>query len=128
EELRADCALEHVVAVDMTAELPWAKRLALRLPISKARTSREQLTSPAPGARPWSKLAAAAPLDEAHPRPDRDDVALLLYTSGTTGTPKGVPLRHRNLVANVLQGRAWVPGLEDGKESFLVALPLFHAY
>ena len=42
--------------------------------------------------------------------------------------PKGVPLRHRNLVANVLQGRAWVPGLEEGNESVLVALPLFHAY
>ena len=76
----------------------------------------------------WADLASAAPLDDAHPRPHRDDVALLLYTSGTTGVPKGVPLLHRNLVANVMQGRAWVPGLKEGEESFLVALPLFHAY
>ena len=55
-------------------------------------------------------------------------MALLLYTSGTTGEPKGVPLRHRNLVANVVQGRAWVPGLAEGEETFLLALPLFHAY
>ncbi|MCW2823389.1 MAG: long-chain fatty acid--CoA ligase [Aeromicrobium sp.] len=128
EELRAGSALEHVVAVDMTAELPWAKRLALRLPIAKARDARGQLTAPAPDATPWTALTSAAPLDDAHPRPDCEDVALLLYTSGTTGVPKGVPLRHRNLVADVLQGRAWVPGLEEGKESFLVALPLFHAY
>ncbi|MCW2771516.1 MAG: long-chain fatty acid--CoA ligase [Aeromicrobium sp.] len=128
EELRAGSALEHVVAVDMTAELPWSKRMALRLPIAKARAARGQLTVPAPDAMPWTALTSAAPLDDAHPRPDCEDVALLLYTSGTTGVPKGVPLRHRNLVADVLQGRAWVPGLEEGKESFLVALPLFHAY
>ncbi len=128
EELRAGSALEHVVAVDMTTRLPWGKRVALRLPIAKARAARDQLTSPAPQVMQWAELASAAPLDESHPRPDKDDVALLLYTSGTTGVPKGVPLLHRNLVANVAQGRAWVPGLEEGKESFLVALPLFHAY
>lgn len=128
EQLRAKSALERVVAVDLTTELPWTKRLALRLPIAKARAARAQLTSPAPEAMRWSELASATPLDEAHPRPDKDDVALLLYTSGTTGVPKGVPLRHRNLVANVLQGMAWVPGLAEGKESVLVALPLFHAY
>lgn len=128
EELVAGSALEHVVAVDMTTRLPWRTRLALRLPVPRARAARAQLTAPAPGAMRWDDLASSAPLDDAHPRPVKDDVALLLYTSGTTGVPKGVPLLHRNLVANVLQGRAWVPGLEAGRETFLVALPLFHAY
>jgi long-chain acyl-CoA synthetase len=128
EELRAGSRLEHLVAVDMTSELPWTKRLALRMPLRKARVARDQLTAPAPHATPWAKLASGPPLGHEHPRPDRQDVALLLYTSGTTGVPKGVPLRHRNLVANVLQGRAWVPGLVEGRESVLVALPLFHAY
>lgn len=128
EGLRTGSALEHVVAVDLTARLPWTKRLALRLPLAKARAARDQLTSPAPQVMQWDELSSAPPLDESHPRPGKDDVALLLYTSGTTGVPKGVPLRHRNLVANVVQGRAWVPGLREGEESFLVALPLFHAY
>jgi long-chain acyl-CoA synthetase len=128
EGLRDGSALEHVVAVDMTTRLPWRKRLALRLPVPRARAARDQLTAPAPQARQWDELSSSPPLDAAHPRPDRDDVALLLYTSGTTGVPKGVPLLHRNLVANVMQGRAWVPGLREGEESFLVALPLFHAY
>lgn len=127
-QLRGETALEHVVAVDMTTELPWTKRLALRLPIAKARAARDQLTGPALGATTWRELLAAAPLDRQHPRPGVDDVALLLYTSGTTGVPKGVPLRHRNLVANVTQGQAWVSGLAAGRETFLVALPLFHAY
>ena len=112
----------------MTTRLPWSKRLALRLPIPKAREARSQLTAPAPQAMQWADLASAALLDESHPRPTQDDVALLLYTSGTTGVQKGVPLLHSNLVANVLQGRAWVSGLEEGTETFLVALPLFHAY
>ncbi len=128
EALRATSSLEHVVAVDLTTELPLRKRLALRVPVAKARAARGQLTSAAPGAMRWRDLVASAPLDASHPRPDAGDVALLLYTSGTTGVPKGVPLRHRNLVANVEQGRAWVPGLEEGRETFLLALPLFHAY
>jgi long-chain acyl-CoA synthetase len=128
ESLRADTALEHVVAVDLTAELPLAKRLALRLPIAKARTARDTLHAPAPDAMPWKHLLAGDPIDDAHPRPVADDVALMLYTSGTTGRPKGVPLRHRNLVANVVQGQAWVPGMLPGRETVMVALPLFHAY
>lgn len=128
ESLRADTDLEHVVAIGLTQELPWTKRLALRLPLAKARAARALLTAPAPDAIPWSQLAGSPPLDDSHPRPTADDVALMLYTSGTTGRPKGVPLRHRNLVANVTQGRAWVSGLEAGRETFLVALPLFHAY
>ena len=49
EQVRAGSSLEHVVAVDLTAELPWTKRLALRLPLAKARAARAQLTTPAPG-------------------------------------------------------------------------------
>jgi len=128
QELRATSSVEHVVAVDLTTELPLLKRLALRLPVARARAAREQLTSPAPGAIPWDDLVASPPVAASHSRPVADDVALLLYTSGTTGVPKGVPLRHRNLVANVEQGCAWVPGLEQGHETFLLALPLFHAY
>lgn len=57
-----------------------------------------------------------------------DDVALLQYTGGTTGIPKGVILTHRNLVANALQGRAWFPDLKEGKEVLLGVLPFFHVY
>ncbi|NHC23174.1 AMP-binding protein [Nocardioides sp. IC4_145] len=128
DALREGSALEHVVAVDLTAALPLAKRVALRLPIAKARRARAELTAPAPGAVPWAELVAAPPVARDHPRPTADDVALVLYTSGTTGTPKGAELRHRNLVANCAQGRAWVSGLREGEETFLVALPLFHAY
>ncbi|MGM0882254.1 MAG: long-chain-fatty-acid--CoA ligase [Bacillota bacterium] len=56
------------------------------------------------------------------------ELAALQYTGGTTGTPKGVMLTHRNLVANTLQISAWCYKAEDGKERFLAAMPLFHVF
>ncbi len=55
-----------------------------------------------------------------------DDLAALMYTSGTTGTPKGVPLTHANIIAE-LEGVNRVLKLSD-KEKILSLLPLFHAY
>jgi long-chain acyl-CoA synthetase len=57
-----------------------------------------------------------------------DDVALLQYTGGTTGLPKGVILTHRNLVANTLQCEAWLPDVVPGAERFLGVIPFFHVY
>lgn len=55
-------------------------------------------------------------------------VALLQYTGGTTGTPKGAMLTHGNLLANVLQLASWFPELDCGKERFLAVLPFFHVF
>ncbi len=57
-----------------------------------------------------------------------DDLALLQYTGGTTGTPKGVMLTHRNVVANAVQCRSWVPDFQEGREVFLGVIPFFHVY
>lgn len=62
-------------------------------------------------------------------RPDRayDDIAVMLYTSGTTGKPKGVPLTHENLLTAIESGTAsgyHVP--VDPESSILLAIPLFH--
>ncbi|MEX8057868.1 long-chain-fatty-acid--CoA ligase [Microbacterium sp. 16-032] len=129
-EFPADLALEKIISVDITTALPFAKRLALRLPVAKAKAAREQLTSAPRSKRPqaWEKLLTHGTLSRKHPGPVLDDIALLQYTSGTTGSPKGAVLTHSNLRANAMQGRAWVPGLRDGEESFYGVLPLFHAY
>ncbi|WP_150956702.1 long-chain-fatty-acid--CoA ligase [Microbacterium testaceum] len=126
----SDLALEHIVSVDITAALPLAKRIALRLPLAKAKAARAQLTSTPRSKRPlaWEKLLTHGALSRKHEGPLLDDIALLQYTSGTTGTPKGAILTHANLRANAMQGRAWVPGLRDGEETFYGVLPLFHAY
>lgn len=57
-----------------------------------------------------------------------DDNALFQYSGGTTGISKGAIATHRNLVANALQIREWMQTCEDGKETVLMAIPLFHVY
>ncbi len=59
---------------------------------------------------------------------DPDDLAAILFTSGTTDEPKGVCLTHKNLVANALQTRHWIPDMHAGKEVFLSVIPLTHSY
>jgi long-chain acyl-CoA synthetase len=59
-----------------------------------------------------------------------DDIAFLQYTGGTTGVAKGAMLLHRNIVANLLQSRAWLrPFLKtDGQQVIITALPLYHIF
>lgn len=77
-------------------------------------------------------LRSVSPRGEGHsaglPPVRPDDLAQLQYTGGTTGTPKGVMLTHRNVVVNTLQGRYWSPDLREGGEIFLGAIPFFHCY
>ncbi len=122
-------SLKAVVAVDLSADLPRGKRLALRLPVPSARKARAAMCGKVPPAFPmWHRLVArAAPLDPAHPTPGASDVALLQYTGGTTGTPKGAMLTHRNLVANAVQGQAWT-GATPGTDVVFGVLPFFHAF
>ena len=59
-----------------------------------------------------------------------EDLAFLQYTGGTTGVAKGAMLLHRNIVANMLQARAWVrPILDDNRrEVIMTPLPLYHIF
>ena len=59
-----------------------------------------------------------------------DDLAFLQYTGGTTGVAKGAMLLHRNIVANMLQARAWVQPIlsDDRREVILTPLPLYHIF
>ena len=57
-----------------------------------------------------------------------NDLALLQYTGGTTGFPKGVMLTHKNLVANTMMCDAWMYKCKKGEEIILGILPFFHVY
>jgi long-chain acyl-CoA synthetase len=59
---------------------------------------------------------------------EQSDLALLQYTGGTTGLPKGVMLTHRNLVVNAYQCSKWLYKSSYGKEKILGVVPFFHVY
>jgi len=60
---------------------------------------------------------------------DPDDVAVLQYTGGTTGTPKGAMLTHANLFANVVQTETWTyRSYVRGEARYLLVIPYFHIY
>ncbi len=77
-------------------------------------------------------------IEKADPQPPSveidpmEDLALLVFTGGATGKPKGVMMTHYNLTSNTMQSLPWVMGpLEKGilgKSSMLIAVPMFHAY
>jgi long-chain acyl-CoA synthetase len=82
----------------------------------------------APPVFDFAAMLASSSEDAPQASVGAEDLALLQYTGGTTGVPKGVMLTHRNLVANTLQCRAWMPSLRDGQEVFLGVIPFFHVY
>ncbi len=77
----------------------------------------------------WEQLikayAGAGPIDV---QVSPDDPAIFQYSGGTTGTPKCAIGLHRNLVANVYQFNQWLVNTEPGKETVLVAIPIYHVY
>jgi long-chain acyl-CoA synthetase len=128
-EFPADLAVGSLISVDITRAMPARTRMALRLPIAKARQARTALTERVSGAVAWEEIVRSAPLPATHPKPATDDLALIQYTSGTTGSPKGASLSHRNLLSNAAQARAWVPSIVRGDGCVVYAvLPMFHAY
>ncbi|WP_175988736.1 long-chain-fatty-acid--CoA ligase [Microbacterium tenebrionis] len=129
QDFPQDLAVTSLISVDVTTAMPTLTRLALKLPIAKARESREALTEKVRGAISWEQIVRSEPLPASHPRPATDDLAIIQYTSGTTGTPKGAALTHRNLLANAAQAQSWVPSITRGNGCVVYAvLPMFHAY
>lgn len=128
--LDGSSAIEQVFTVDISAAMPAGHRFLLSLPVAKARETREQMRGEVPAeARSWDRaVAVATPVSAEVPHAEVEDRAVILHTGGTNGVPKSVPLTHRNIGANVNQNVFWVWKLHEGAETFMSALPYFHAF
>ncbi|MBV7363843.1 AMP-binding protein [Actinomycetaceae bacterium TAE3-ERU4] len=120
-----------LLTVDLTRAMNPIAHAAINSPFKFAKRQREKLRPaiPVPSSIPKFEtlLRDANPWDAPCPAQPQD-IAILLHTGGTTGTPKAVELTHRNLIANVAQAAAWVPDLHEGAEVFAATLPFFHAF
>lgn len=127
ETLASRGVLGRIVVVPFADELPSPKKQLFKLFKKKDRaniagsTVKDRVIDGAALERTSATLKPVAidPLE---------DVAVLQYTGGTTGTPKGAMLTHANLYANTVQIEAWASDLIAGKERVLGALPLFHVF
>ncbi|MBM7769599.1 long-chain-fatty-acid--CoA ligase [Glutamicibacter nicotianae] len=128
QEFPKDVQLDSIVSVNLLEAFPAIKRLALNLPVKKLRETKASLTARTSGTVAWKELLSGPALDESHPHPDVNDLAVIQYTSGTTGHPKGAMLTHFNLYSNALQGEAWMLGAKEREEILYAILPMFHAF
>ena len=129
KDQRARLPISHYVI----AKIPEYLRFPLNL-LAPLKLKRQKphpaiaKVAPGPGIHFFKDLIARTEPRPPAVRIGMDDIAVLQYTGGTTGVSKGAMLTHRNLSYNVQQARAWLPGLRDGQEVMLSALPIFHVF
>ena len=127
EALLKDGVLARAVVAPFTSLLPGTKSVLFRLLKGK------ELAHPSASPMRDRITTEGQVMTDQGPRmpvpidPERD-IAVLQYTGGTTGTPKGAMLTHANAYVNVLQVASWAPDLKDGEERVMGVLPFFHVF
>lgn len=118
--------VKHLILCGIRDFLPFPKNLLYPL---QARIEKQWVdVKRVPPIYDFLKLVRNAPDSPVNRGVSPDDVALLQYTGGTTGVPKGAVLTHRNMVVNAVQSRAWLTLRNEGESSVLAVIPFFHVY
>ena len=125
--VKAQSGVRHVIFANVKDYLPWYKSILFSL-LREKRDGHRLRRPPGSGDFHWRRL-----LRRHSPQPPSvavkpEDTAVIQFTSGTTGEPKGITLSHHNLVANTMQVRAWLPQARDGQETILCVVPFSHVY
>jgi long-chain acyl-CoA synthetase len=119
KQIQTEAGVPHVLLTDPADTLPLPQFM-----ISHWRNRAFHL----PNALQWTDFLAGRSNKSPGINVNPEDLAVIIYTGGTTAQSKGVMLSHRNLVANALQTRHWLPDAAEGKERFLCVVPFFHSY
>ncbi|MBK8418493.1 long-chain fatty acid--CoA ligase [Candidatus Villigracilis saccharophilus] len=119
--------LKRIIVTNIKETLPPITRLLFTL--LKEKKEGDHVDTLASG-DVWMKDLLAKHANSPKPKVDvsPDDTAIFQYSGGTTGIPKAAVAMHRNVVANTLQIKNWMTGLEEGNEVVLMGIPLFHVY
>lgn len=119
--------LEHVIVTRIADFLPFPKNLLYPF-VQKKQANLVVNVSESETIHLWKSVEKESNTDVEVPCAPENDLALLQYTGGTTGFPKGVMLTHKNLVSNTLMGAHWLYNCTEGEEVILGVLPFFHVY
>ncbi|TFJ93947.1 long-chain-fatty-acid--CoA ligase [Lentibacillus salicampi] len=126
--VRGNTTLKHTIVTGIKDYLPFPKNRVYPF-IQKREYNMVVKVESSKDTHVWQTI-----LEEGHEQyspvdvDPKDDLALLQYTGGTTGNPKGVMLTHYNLVANVQMCRNWLYNAKRGEETVMGVLPFFHVY
>jgi len=125
QSVRAETSIEHVIVTSL-AEYSAAATPTPRIDGTLSLTELARRQSVSAAAQPAGSPGSESTLTPIGP----EDLAVLQYTGGTTGTPKGAMLTHGNLWANIVQTENWMnPAYTlSGNERYLVVIPYFHIY
>ncbi len=128
EKVVPNTGIKHVIVTNVGDMHGTVKRLLINSVLKYVKKEVPDVSIP--GTVPLRKaLAKGAAKSYTPVRVERNDVAVLQYTGGTTGVAKGAMLTHRNLIANMLQCHGlFNMVLSEGKESVVAPLPLYHIY
>lgn len=123
-----ETSLEHVIITGIKDYLPFPKNLIYPF-IQKKEYGISVKVEHRGIYHLYTEIMKIANDDPIHAEFNFDeDIALLQYTGGTTGPPKGVMLTHRNLVSNTAMCESWLYKSKRGEEVVLGMLPFFHVY
>jgi long-chain acyl-CoA synthetase len=128
EAVRGKTALQRVIVTNIKEYFPTTLRTLFTLFKERKEGHRVTLRRDVPTYWLQDVLAASRSSSAPGVAVDQSDPAVLQYTGGTTGNPKGAMLRHSGLVANTLQIRSWLFDFQEGAETMLLVLPLFHVF
>jgi long-chain acyl-CoA synthetase len=120
----AKTSLRRIVICQMAQALPFFRGLMFRV----ARWREIVKPSRGNGHVFFDELVDNDGACEAVETAPLSDVAIIQYTGGTTGEPKGVMLSHQNIYANTCQNRAWFTRAEPGRERLLAIIPFSHSF
>lgn len=126
--IKANTSIKHTIVTGVKDYLPFPKNLIYPF-IQKKQYSMVVKVEQSDDTHVWHTIMKHATTNYHPVEVDaKEDLALLQYTGGTTGNPKGVMLTHYNLVANVQMSQAWLYKTREGGEIILGVLPFFHVY
>jgi long-chain acyl-CoA synthetase len=126
-ELAAEDLVETVVVCPFADLLPRFKGLLFRL-FKRGDLARSSGSDIAGRCVTWDGLVDNDGQFEPAAIEPAEDIALLQYTGGTTGVPKGAMLTHANLTTNVEQMLSWNSDIREGEERIIGILPFFHVF